>query len=262
MDWAERGGGRARAGSEAAGTAARVGRVARDLVKRIPGIPDVHCRYAAWAVRRRRERRWREAEACVVSFPKSGRTWLNVMLGKVVSELRGTEFTLDIPDVLFTHDNSDKLAQPFAVDARNYARKKVVFLARDPRDILASYYVHRTRRDRLYAGTLSEFIRDPSYGVARVVELMNGWWAQRRIPRAFLLVRYEDLHLDARAQLGRLVEFLEMDVLPRFVEEAVTFASFDRMKEMERSGMFEDPRIRPGDSLDPESYKVRRGEVG
>jgi hypothetical protein len=46
------------------------------------------------------------------------------------------------------------------------------------------------------------------------------------------------------------------------LEEAAAFGAFDRMAERERAGALGDKRLRPGDASDPESYKVRRGQVG
>lgn len=237
-------------------------RAIRKVAKRIPGASELHLQYAAWRVRRRRQRRWEQARLCVVSFPKSGRTWLNVMFAKVISDSRQAKFCLDIPGVLFTHDNSDKPDRPVWVDARAYANKKVVFLSRDPRDIMASYYSHRTRRDEIYTGSISDFIRDSRYGLVRVITFMNAWWAQRHIPRDFLLLRYEDLKIDPRGELNHFLEFAGMSGRVRVVEDAVAFASFEGMLEMERKGALSDPRLRPANAEDPESYKVRKAVVG
>ena len=233
----------------------------RALVRRLPGAVSLHARWTAARVRRRRQRQWDTAHTCVVSFPKSGRTWLHVMLARLARGARAP-FVLDVPGVLFTHDDADKPEQPLRADFDRYATRKVVLLVRDPRDVLVSYFAHRTRRDRTYEGTLAAFVREPGYGAERIVTFLAAWWGHRAVPRAFLLVRYEDLHADPRKELERLARFLGLPHGDAELEEAVAFGAFDRMVERERTGAFADKRLRPGHTADPESYKVRRGEVG
>jgi hypothetical protein len=43
---------------------------------------------------------------------------------------------------------------------------------------------------------------------------------------------------------------------------ALEFSNFDHMKKLETAGTFESKILRAGDARDPESFKVRRGEVG
>jgi sulfotransferase family protein len=238
-----------------------VTRGARALLGRLPGAASLHVRWTAARVRRRRERQWERAHTCVVSFPKSGRTWLHVMLARLAHGAQ-RPFVLDVPGVLFTHDDADKPALPLRTDFDRYAGRKVVLLVRDPRDVLVSYFAHRTRRDHTYEGTLAAFVREPGYGAERIATFMAGWWRHRTVPRGFLLVRYEDLHADPRKELERLARFLGLPHGDAELEEAVAFAAFDRMVEMERAGAFADKRLRAADAGDPESYKVRRGEVG
>lgn len=233
----------------------------RALLRRLPGAVSLHARWTAARVRRRRQRQWEGAHTCVISFPKSGRTWLHVMLARLA---RGAQvpFVLDIPGVLFTHDDADKPALPLRADFDRYAERRVVLLVRDPRDVLVSYFAHRTRRDRTYEGTLAAFVREPGYGAERIVAFLAAWWRHRAVPRGFLLVRYEDLHAEPRKELERIARFLGLPHGAAELEEAAAFGAFDRMAEMERAGAFADTRLRPGGAGDPESYKVRRGEVG
>lgn len=222
---------------------------------------SLHERWTAARVRHRRQRQWGGAHTCVVSFPKSGRTWLHVMLARLAHGAHAP-FVLDVPGVLFTHDDADKPSLPLRTDFGRYADRKVVLLVRDPRDVLVSYFAHRTRRDRTYDGTLSAFVREPGYGAERIATFLAAWWRHRTVPRGFLLVRYEDLHADPRKELERLARFAGLPHGDTELEEAAAFGQFDRMAAMERAGALGDKRLRPGDASDPESYKVRRGEVG
>lgn len=123
----------------------------------------------------------RNADVFIVSFPKSGRTWLRVMVGKVLSEKFSRPFTVElekladenVPYIRMIHDGSNAVAQPLETDKRKYKNKGVVFLARDPRDTVVSYYFHLAKRDRRFSGDIADFIRDERFGIERIIDFMN-----------------------------------------------------------------------------------------
>src|SRR5262245_27338651 len=100
-----------------------------------------------------------------ISFPKSGRTWLRYMLtvlgheGAVAFQHDGFEFN---DGALPAHDFSleRRLAQYGVGD-------KIIYMDRDPRDVIVSLYYQVTGRFRDffgYQGDVSAFIRDPYFG--------------------------------------------------------------------------------------------------
>ena len=72
----------------------------------------------------------------VVSFPKSGRTWLRVMLDDIALKAR------------FSHDGSDHVFRrsfsELDADKSRYAQDSVLLLVRDPRDTVVSGYFQVT----------------------------------------------------------------------------------------------------------------------
>ena len=162
-------------------------------------------------------------DAFVVSYPKCGRTWLRMILART-SALQGAArggrrdgALLHMPGgglVKFEHDQGNWVPAPVTVERLSfnrakYAEKKVVFLVRDPRDVLVSSWYHLTRRERIFKGGLSGFVRDDLVGIGKVVAFMNLWMANRAVPAGFLLVRYEELHRDPAATVSRVLEFLD-----------------------------------------------------
>jgi hypothetical protein len=145
-----------------------------------------------------------------------------------------------------------------------YHDKKVVFLARDPRDIIVSAYFQATKRKHLFDGTVTEYFRQPVGSFDSIIEFFNTWASQRLVPKGFLLVRYEDLRLDPHGQLRRILDFVGLEEIDAgAIETAVNFASFDNMRRLEASGDMADVKaLRPGDPEDAESYKTRRGKIG
>ncbi len=230
-------------------------------------------------LRGRRERLERApAEVVIVSFPKSGRTWLRLLLGKVLCDHYGLPETelLDtfalsqragLRATMFSHDGASNTEarhlRRLRRDKREYAGKRVVFLRRDPRDVAVSCFFQASRRRDLFDGTLSEFLRDPHYGIDKILRYYDLWYAAREVPREFALVSYEALHSRPVAALRTVLGVMGASDLPETrLEEAVAFGRFENMRRMERDGRFESSRMQPGDVADPESFKVRKGEVG
>ena len=213
----------------------------------------------------------------LISFPKCGRTWLRLILGKVlVSHFKFEADDLidieslaakrkDIPRIQVKHDGAPHLKQPDELETNKhiYKDKKVIFLVRDPCDVIVSNYFEATRRGKYFQGDISSFIRHERYGIDTMLRFMNIWYQNRHVPSAFLLIRYEDLQMDTYQQLQRLVHFLGLySVREEILLDAIEFASFDNMQKMEREGLSSLSRLKPGDPNDTESYKARRGKVG
>jgi hypothetical protein len=213
----------------------------------------------------------------VVSYPKSGRTWLRMMLCGVYAGRAGvpaTDLTVltrgrqcGLPNLHFTHDGAAmagkaRTATQLNHNKRKYRAKKVAFLARDVRDTLTSSYFHATKRIKVFSGTPSEFVRSETFGAAKLITFLNQWAAARTVPRAFLLVRYEDLKRDTPGELRRLLEFLSVKPTEAEVRAAVEASSLENMRKLEQAGAVNSPAMRPADAADANSYKVRKGVVG
>ena len=225
-----------------------------------------------------------DIDVYLVSYPKSGRTWLRIMLGQALCLRHGLDSKLALQTAAVTaiagvlrtdvtHDETDlRYTRHFASlssDKSRFADKKVIFLTRDVRDVVVSNYFEATRRRHLFPltvefeGTLSDFVRSPAFGVRKVAAFYEAWERNRDVPRDFLRVRYEDLHAAPAESLRRVLRFVGADSVDReIVARAVAFASFGNMRRLEEGNFFDHACMRPGDPSDPDSYKVRRGRVG
>src|SRR5262249_28388707 len=193
--------------------------------------------------------RRRRTQVFLVSYPKTGRTWLRVMIGRAIVRAYHVQdaFMLDtygltrragLPRAMFTHDGPFGLSSGASYPtlrfrADLYAGKKVAFLARDVRDALVSSYFQETRRTVRFRGSIAAFVRDDGFGARKIVTFYTLWYRHRHIPREFLLLRYEELSRDAARVLARVLAFMEAPVSPSIQAEAVTYGSFENMRLLE-----------------------------
>lgn len=219
-----------------------------------------------------------DADVYLLSYPKTGRTWLRVLIGKALCDRYGLPPALVLDTLRLTtmaglrradfyHDGSAM------VDGRSwreldaskvgYRGKRVLLLGRDVRDTLVSAYLQATRRVDLYDGPIAGFVRDERYGVEKVLAFYRQWHAARTVPDAFAFLRYEAMHSDPRAALRLALNFLGAhDVDDALISAAVEFGRFDNMKLIEAEGRFPGHVLSAPSRSDPEAFKVRKGEVG
>jgi hypothetical protein len=146
-----------------------------------------------------------------------------------------------------------------------YAAKPVVFMSRDPRDTAISGFFQKDLRRDGYAGSLSDFVRDPLHGAEKIVRY-NLTWLDRgsRLP-AFLPITYEETSVDTVAVMCLTIAFVGVRIPDNEVERVATENTFDKMREREARGQYSGryrDALTPGDPDKPDSYKVRRGKVG
>ena len=181
-----------------------------------------------------------------------------------------------IPRITVIHDDRPMLKAPeeLVVTKTRYRDKKVIFLARDPRDVIVSSYFEMKNRGKIFGnnpyekrkavfeGSLPEFIDRREGGFDTILEYYNIWAENRQIPRDFLLVRYEDLKANTRDELRRVLKFLDLpEISEEIIIEAVHYASFDNMRRMEAAGDFQTGILKPGDKSNTETFKTRKGKV-
>jgi len=227
-------------------------------------------------------------DAVIVSFGKSGRTWLRVMLSRFYKTKHGlaSDQLLDfdnlhkqnpaIPKLFFTHDNYLKDYTGHADSKVDYYGHKVILLARDPRDVAVSQFFQWKFRMRPAKKKLNrypphgadislfEFVMNEDAGLPKIIAFLNLWAREMDKLDDFLLVRYEDMRADTAGQLKRITEFLGTPGTDREIQDAVDYASVENMRRLEQERKFwlSGNRLVPKDRNNPDSYKVRRAKVG
>lgn len=228
------------------------------------------------------------ADIVVVSFGKSGRTWLRVMLSRVYQQMHGLperaligfdnfhHVNSAIPRIFFTHDNYIGDYTGHQDSKVDFYRKKVVVLARDPRDVAVSQFFQWKYRMKPNKKALNkyprqgkdvsifDFVMDPDAGLLKVIGFMNLWANEAGRMEDIFLLRYEDLKVHPEDTLRKLLGFIGTPGTDVQILEAVRFSSVENMKKMEQKKTFwlSGGRMVPKDRSNPNSYKVRRAKVG
>ncbi|MBD3390054.1 hypothetical protein GF415_03830 [Candidatus Micrarchaeota archaeon] len=200
-------------------------------------------------------------DAIVLSFPKSGRTWLRTILAKYLELEYGIPFTLELNDrkiprnlrIGFTH-NLERL--------KELKGCKKILLFRDPRDVVVSQYHHCKNRSKTFDGQIHEFIRDEEVGIPRIIDFMNRAWEESGSREDCMTITYENLHKDTYSELRAIIGFLGFRIDGEKLKEAIKFSSFDKMQQMERDGKFNNWRLQSSNPKNKNAYKVRNGKIG
>ena len=182
----------------------------------------------------------------LVSYPKSGNTWVRLLVANLLSPTKPADFRA-INELVPDPDSETKrhfarmprprvIKSHFVFDPR-YPR--VIYVVRDPRDVVISEYHYQRKTRRIEDG----------YPLERYVERFlagetypnNGSWGQhvgswlisRHNDPRLLLVRYEDLHANPQKELGRIAEYLRISATTDRMAEVIKLSSADRMRELE-----------------------------
>ncbi len=241
------------------------------------------------------EAKARRADIIIIVHPKSGGTWLRVMLSRIYQTKYGLRphllvksdelcnYVAALPRFLITnghyaYEGAVKRLFEEVDTGRAFHGKKVILLIRHPCDIAVSWYLQFKNRTKAYKRELIEatlrhpvrrdeisirdFVLHSELGLTAIIEYLNEWEKLvSRVPLR-LVVRYEDLRSRPADTLRRVVSFIGEDVADGTIEEAVAFGSFDNLRSMEMANFFKSGGLSLRDPKNPDTYKVRRGKVG
>lgn len=180
----------------------------------------------------------------IASYPRSGNTWTRFLIANLMYPDRPVTFAnieTFIPDATALSSRQLKrVPRPRLIKTHEYYEpryRKVIYLVRDPRDVVLSLYNFR----RKYRSV------DDSYPIERYVaerflpgdmdvswgEHVGSWLGTRMNHPGFLLVRYEDLLQDPLRELGRLASFLGVGGSAETLAQAVERSSANRLRQLE-----------------------------
>ena len=218
------------------------------------------------------------ADGAIASYPKSGRTWLRFILAnyfKLVFDL-GLEVDLHSMFRVIPNDQLDDVRGRRAFRFERQARmpflfashaayrrslfggKRVLFMLREPKDLLVSAYFHKARHGGGYDGGIKPFLRDPLHGLADYLRHSNRW-AARLGAHHHLATSYERLAADTEGVARAVLGLFEVKLDAAALGEAIARSRFERMRALEvEKGL-------PGHEYDRrqvDGLRVRKGKIG
>ena len=213
----------------------------------------------------------------LISYPKSGRTWLRLLIAKylAMSVLDGDDnlenLTLlcqqtGIKSIQLSHAEAD-LRKP-GIRSESESQKyfqgtRVLFVSRNIEDILVSAFYQAKYRLRQYDGEFGDFLRSEVLGASRALKYYQMWSKLYTGCSAFHLVRYEQLHENSQQVLTDALIFLGIaKPCEESVHRAVKFCRFTSLQTLERNGFFSTVPLQARDSSRLETFKFRRGIIG
>ena len=214
----------------------------------------------SWVRARRRvqgiRRLFRPKDVFLIGHPKSGNTWLAYLLAIALFEQRRQEITLkNVGDfVPFVHGQDLRIAEyDYLPDPRVFRNEcpiypefypKIIYLMRDPRAVLVSFYhMYRVMLNdttmplqtfvESYLATEGCF-KSWNVGLARWDQQVLEWTGRAKSDPRICVVKYEDLVADRKSVLRRILGFIRASCSKENLDHAVARGEFQLMQEMER----------------------------
>lgn len=197
--------------------------------------------------------RQRPGDQFVVAFPRSGSTWVRTMLATLRDPEKGFDpyvFNETIPGVSFANlPRLRALPSPrlmFSHTAFRRSLPRVVYVVRDGRDALISYYHFSTTREGK-AVPFSEWFDLYAMGGfgPRWDRHVKSWLirGQQHLGDKLLVVRFEDLKKNPVPGLQAIASFLGLPADLQIVSRAVEMAKTEKAREREEKqwGHIQDP---------------------
>jgi len=169
-----------------------------------------------------------QIDAVLAAYPKSGRTWFRFILSSYLANVIGLKPPPDLHSMFTIIPNCDMDTER-GLPALGFARHQtrlplipathltyskirfrsypVIFMVRDPRDVMVSAYFHATRQKRCFSGDIDGFLNDPKQGITALTRYLNSW-ATGLQSRRHIVVSYEALSGDPHGQTAKALAFL------------------------------------------------------
>ncbi|KAK6622471.1 hypothetical protein RUM43_012828 [Polyplax serrata] len=238
----------------------------------------------------------REDDVWLVSYPRTGSTWAQEMIwcigndldfekAKLIQQLRTP--LLELSAIMAHHhgdwmtelgnsvDLVESLSSPRFIKSHlpwellpkdlKVTEPKVVYVARNPKDMCVSYY-HYCRLIHNMQGSFEDFcdlfLKDKA-PIGPIWNHILGFW-NRRHQKNILFLKYEDMKKDQVGAIRKAAEFLNKNLTEEDVQKLADHLSFNKMRQNPAVNL--EPLL--AKTAGPEFLKnselrfIRKGEIG
>jgi aryl sulfotransferase len=210
---------------------------------------------------------FRDDDIIISTYAKSGTTWVQQIVSQLIfNGKKGIEVAKISPWVdLRVPPKEAKLASLAAqthrrfmkthlpVDALVFSEKaKYIYIGRDGRDVLWSFYNHHSAANKDWYAALNEtpglvgptiqapnpsiveyyheWMNKDGYPIWPFWENIRSWWEIRNLPNV-LLIHFENLKKDMPGEIRRIAEFIDTPIDESNWQSILEHCSFDYMKD-------------------------------
>ncbi|XP_078504638.1 amine sulfotransferase-like [Lissotriton helveticus] len=221
----------------------------------------------------------RDDDVFLVTYPKSGTMFAQQVLSLIYHEghRNGTENinTIDrVPWIeydLRVHDHKKRPSPrlfashlPYHLLPRDFRnrRGKVIYIIRNPKDVMTSFYHHEKKLPSLtpspnFSHFMERYLKGEVFGGCWF-EHIRGWYSQKENVD-FLLLSYEEMVKDLRTVVLKICQFGGQRLNDQEVDSVVEQATFKNMKSDPRANYVSMPK----EVLDSKQGGVlRKGTIG
>jgi hypothetical protein len=181
----------------------------------------------------------------LVSYPKSGNTWMRFLLGTLQHE-KFNFATMEkfIPDIYVVKNQILKnIPSPRFLKSHEYFHPqypRVIYIVRDPRSVAVSYYyylqkIRRIEKNMDFSTYLKGFIQGEYDNFATWDEHIKSWLCVKENSKNFLLIKYEDLKKNTEHEMKKVIEFVNLQPSDNSLQRMLSKSSFESMQENEQS---------------------------
>ncbi|KAG7235200.1 hypothetical protein INR49_003111, partial [Caranx melampygus] len=193
-----------------------------------------------------------DTDILIVSYPKSGTTWLQEIV-TLVSSRGDPQMTQTVPNwtrapwleqyyfagVLEASPNKPRIITthlPYHLlgPALQGSKAKVIYVSRNPKDVVVSFYhFHKMANFLPEAGTFPEFIDrflEGTLNYGSWFDHIKGWTSQTATMDNLLHITYEEMSLDLHGAIKRVGSFMQCPLEEDEINNCVQYCSFSSMK--------------------------------
>ena len=188
----------------------------------------------------------RDDDIFIVSFPRSGNTWMLFILANIMVEVLNLKMKVNffnihgfIPDIHVGRDLPEytgffpfkRMIKSHSVYHPGY--KNVIYIIRDPKNVMVSYYNYMVGLGH-YDRPISEFVKDKKLGVPAWSKHVTGWMDGIAAGTRFRIIKYEDFHNEPDKNIKKLGNLIGFDLSDGQVSKVRDNCSFKAMQKLEK----------------------------